>query len=433
MKSPIAKISDMTILLVTALLTGLTACSTHEAYTLDLMPAPEVYTDGAFHSLFNLDIPIQSPAHGILYATCRKPDTDNKHFYLNERGLNLRLGRARFEIGPQDLTWEEAKRISLLKDRPDKLPLKVIDVDEFGILNRTITTFTPSELIPFNPDLAADKFASQINAQISRSKHKDAFIYVHGYKVVFSNPILVSAELWHFLGYDGAFIAYAWPSTPSRWAYFSDIETAEIAAFNLRTLIEFLAQETNVEKIHIIGYSAGTRVVTSALHQLALLNVCEEKTELSKKTRIGHVILVASDVDRQIFGAYLVDGILKSGQSTSVYISGEDKALGLSKWIFGRKRLGQIWMGALTPEVLAYLSQKSNLKIIDVTGIEGSSTGNGHAYFRSSPWVSSDIFMTLMHNLKPGKRGLVRPPDNPVWRFPENYISRLKAALNDTR
>jgi esterase/lipase superfamily enzyme len=394
------------------------------------MPAPEVYTDGTVDPFSNLDNPLQAPEYDILYATCRKPDIDGDQFYLNERGFILRLGRAETEVGPKGYSWKEARRVSLLKNRTDKFPIMVSGVDEIGILNRSITMFSPQELIPKNSDAAADLFAKRINAKLAISRKKDVFIYVHGYKVVFSNPILVSAELWHFLGYDGVFVAFAWPSTPSRWAYFSDIETTEIAAHNLRTFIEYLAEETGAERLHIIGYSAGTRVVAKALHQLALLHPEAEKETVQEKIRIGHVILVGSDVDRQLFAAYLVDGLLRMAQSTSVYVSAEDKALGLSKWLFRRQRLGQMWPeAALNLEVIGYLNSTPELQVIDVTGIEGSTTGNGHAYFRNSPWVSSDILMTLMHDLDPDKRGLVRLPDRPVWRFPEDYIRRLRAAL----
>jgi len=64
-----------------------------------------------------------------------------------------------------------------------------------------------------------------------------------------------------------------------------------------------------------------------------------------------------------------------------------------------------------------------------VTAVEGSDTGNGHGYFRSSPWVSSDLLMTLMHDLDPEDRGLVRLPGQPLWTFPDDYIERLRAAL----
>jgi esterase/lipase superfamily enzyme len=409
---------------------GMTACSKKQIHTVDLMPAPEIYADGTIDPFAELaEDPTQAQGYDILYATCRKPDSNGDDYYSNERGLVLRLGRAKTETGPEGIDWEMARRVSLLKNRTDKYPVKLSGVDEIGILNHSITVFTPSELITDNPEEAGRRFAEKINGKLSHSNKKDIFIDVHGYKVIFSNPILVSAEIWHFLGYEGAFIAYAWPSTPSRWAYFSDIETAEIASHNLRRMIEYLAEETDAERLHIIGYSAGTRVVAKALHQLALMHTGDEKEAVQRKVRIGHVVLVGSDVDRQTFGAYLVGGLLNVARTISVYVSTQDKALGLSQWLFRRQRLGQMWPEVLSPQAIGYLNRTPELKIIDVTGIEGSAEGNGHSYFRTSPWVSSDILMTLMHDLDPDERGLVRPPGDPEWRFPDDYPDRLKNAL----
>jgi esterase/lipase superfamily enzyme len=429
-KDPGFKYAETNLLLMLILLAMVTCCSKSSTHTVELMPTPEVYADGTVDPFTNLDNdPSQLPEYDILYATCRKPDTDGTEYYSNERGFVLRLGRAETEIGPEGYSWEKSRRISLLKNRTDKYPVSVSGVDEIGIMDRTITVFTPTALVPGTHDEAARRFAEKINAKLMVSSKKDVYVYVHGYKVVFSNPILVSAELWHFLGYDGVFIAYAWPSTPSRWAYFSDIETAEIAAHNLRRLMEYLAEETDAERLHIIGYSAGTRVALKTLHQMAMLYADEEKATIQKRVRIGHVILIGSDMDRQVFGAYLVDGLLKTADSMSVYVSSQDRALGLSRWLFRRKRLGQMWQGSMNPEVINYLTSTSELNIIDVSGIEGSATGNGHAYFRKSPWVSSDILMTLMYDLEPDQRGLIRSPNNPVWLFAEDYIQRLRAAL----
>ncbi|MEJ2604719.1 MAG: hypothetical protein P8172_15805, partial [Gammaproteobacteria bacterium] len=64
---------------------------------------------------------------------------------------------------------------------------------------------------------------------------------------------------------------------------------------------------------------------------------------------------------------------------------------------------------------------------------EGSTTGNGHAYFRASPWVSSDILMTLLYDLPPQERGLVRSPSMPMWIFPEDYPRRMREALASSK
>ena len=91
-----------------------------------------------------------------------------------------------------------------------------------------------------NPHAPAAQFAKAVNLKLATSSRKHVFIYLHGYKVTFENPVLVATELWHYLGYDGVFIAYAWPATPSRWAYLKDAETAGGYARNLRISWNFL-------------------------------------------------------------------------------------------------------------------------------------------------------------------------------------------------
>jgi esterase/lipase superfamily enzyme len=375
---------------------------------------------------------MEAPYFGMLYASDRKPISEpGEPYYSNNRGFELRLGKAGVKMGEGQYTWEEARQISLLKNRGGNYPLRVTAVEEIGILDRSVTVFTPPEKIPPDPKAPGKQFAELINAKLAISKKKDVYIYVHGYKVVFSNPILVATELWHYTAYDGVFIAFAWPSTPRKTAYMSDLETAVLSAYNLRKLVEFLAEDTETERIHILGYSAGTRVVLNALSQLMFMHKDEGSPTLSRRLRIGRVILVGSDFDRLLFGALLDEGILDTMETMTIYVSRHDKALGLSRWIFKRDRLGQFNQEDLDPTVAQYLKRTPKLDFIDVSDVEGATKGNGHAYFRNSPWASSDILMALMYDLEPDERGLVTTPERPVWTFPEDYIKRLKTALKD--
>jgi len=413
------------------LLFNLTACAKKQpSNQLFLMPAPDVYDKGAINPFIDTHPMENIPYEGILYATDRKPagEDDKEDYYLNERGFLLRLGVGKIQLGAEKMTWEEAREISLLKNRSDKFPLKITAVEETGILAESYSHF----ILPKVTDIEepGKKFAAKINAKLAKSKRKDIYIYVHGYKVVFENPLLVATELWHFLGYDGVFIAYSWPSTPKTFAYFSDLETTSLSAYNLRILLEYLAKDTDAENIHIIGYSAGTRVVINALNQLALIYQDEDKETFRKSLRIGHVILTGSDFDRQLFGAYVDEGILKVTKSFTIYLSEMDKALGMSKWVFKRDRLGQIWdESIMTEHIVEWLWETDEITFIDVKDAEKSSTGNGHAYFRKSPWVSSDILSTLMYDLTPEERSLQRTREWPMWKFPPDYIKTLGERL----
>jgi len=411
----------------------LNSCASQPKDQILLMPAPDVFDRGDWDPFTDRDPIKDIPYGGILYATDREPAREKGQYYLDDRGHVLRLGIARVKAGKEGMTWEEARRISLLKKRPEDYPLKVTAVDEVGILDRSINVLTDSRVDKDQRQLPGEQFAAKVNAKLAISRVKDVFIYVHGYKVVFENPLLVASELWHFLGYEGVFIAFAWPSTPDTLAYFSDLETAALSAGNLRILIQYLAEKTDARRIHIIGYSAGTRVVAQALDQLALMHACPDRSGSAKALRIGHVILTGSDIDAHIFGSYLMNGILNVIDNLTIYASEKDKALGVSRWVFGRDRLGQIVSIDLSEDAASYLRWNKKLVVINATDTPGADSGNGHAYFRQSPSTSSDILATLTFGLKPEERGLEQTGGRPIWTFPADYIDRLRAALIKAR
>ena len=85
----------------------------------------------------------------------------------------------------------------------------------------------------------------------------------------------------------------------------------------------------------------------------------------------------------------------------------------------------------MPPRVAEFIEKTPSLEVIDVTDAAASTSGNGHAYFRASPWVSSDILTALAYDIEPAKRGLEKKGDEPVWSFPPDYIDRLRKVLSE--
>ena len=72
----------------------------------------------------------------------------------------------------------------------------------------------------------------------------------------------------------------------------------------------------------------------------------------------------------------------------------------------------------------------ARVSVVDVSEADSARKGNGHGYLRGSPWVSSDLLMSLAYGLPPAERGLVRKaPGVALWTFPPDYIPRLRVAL----
>jgi esterase/lipase superfamily enzyme len=412
----------------------LSGCAGSPPRSLDLMPAPAAYeqSEKPFGPAATTT-PDGLGALDMLYATNRAPAAagyqGEERYYSGERGYLVRVGSADINFGDSDITWDEAREISLLKNRPGSFPLKVRGIQEAGILASSVSVFTPEEIAATVDDRPSRDFVRELENRLARSPVKDIFIYVHGYKVNFENPLLVAAEMWHFLGHEGAFIAFSWPSTPARLAYMKDIETARVSAWGLRQFLDFLARETSAERIHIVAYSAGTRVVLTTLYELALIHQRDSEAEARNATRLGNVILVGSDVDTGTFASYIIDGLLRVQDHLSIYTSPSDKALHLSEKIFAHRRVGEILPGTLDERMRQFAASSSQFALIDVADADHFDDGNGHAYFRTSPWVSSDILMTLRYGLAPAERGLEQRGDSPVWRFPHDYLSRFESAL----
>jgi esterase/lipase superfamily enzyme len=313
------------------------------------------------------------------------------------------------------------------------LLLEVRDADELGVLPTTETPFADAGIGPAAREAGPRDFAAAVDRSLADGAGRDIYVYVHGYKVIFENAVAVSSELWHYLDYEGSFIAFAWPATPRRLAYLGDLETAEASAIALRHFLRYLASDTQARRIHVIGYSAGTRVVMAALAGLAASRPANA-AEAGGCCRIGQVVLLGSDMDRELMALQIADGALDLVDGVTLYVSSSDRALRLARRLYGRERAGEAFAeGQPSPTARAWLDAHPKLAIIDVTDAAGSTEENGHRYFRKSPWVSSDMLMTLRFGLGPETRGLTRAGGSPMWRFPPDYVERLAAAVRVAR
>lgn len=391
---------------------------------IELMPSPVVYSETNFSPFLAEEGEELAAQSKLFFVTDREKagPEDKQPYYTNQRGQLSRAGTVDVELSPTVQNWEDFVDVTLQGSRDRKYLLNVADVTEIGVLPYSVADLYQSPPTDVEMDAAGKNFAIAINAQLALSQNKDIHIYIHGYNVDFEYSTLIAREIEHFLGYQGAFITYNWAATPNRFAYFKDQETATATRRNLRSLIEFLSDNTNAKRINLIGYSAGSRLAFEVTYQIALLN------RSGSGPRLGDVILVSSDLDRSYFGHALADGILDAVDQLSIYTSGTDAALGMSSFVFGRDRLGQSWNkdgSDVWPALEEKLASLKNLEIIDVTDAEESSVGNGHSFFRTSPWASSDIFLSLLTSLTAKERGLLRPEGKSVWTFPPDYPQRL--------
>lgn len=407
------------------LLTGVVGCATPSQRVMAFMPPPVVTGRDTVLPL----APAENDASAnplVLYATVRAPLAQlDSGVYSDARGTAVIVGAAEVAPVAPGITWQGLADLSALRTAATRPTIRLKATVPFGPLQLSDRLFLDGDA-EAPPDTAARaRFRHVLAAQLTRRGTRDVTVYVHGYRAAFDGPVLLSAELWHYSNYDGVVIPFTWPSHLGRLDYFGDTETARYAAPFLRDFLGFLATDTVVRRIHVLGYSAGTRMVAAALHQLALQHRGLRPEEIRRRTKLGHVLLVSSDVDRGIFGGYLSDGLLAVQEHLTLYESPRDRVLGMASFAFGQRRLGQLDIEALSPAARRVLAQGDRLTLISVGRALGADRGTGHAYFRESPWVSADLLSTLRYGLTPAERGLSLRPDGPVWYFPADYAERL--------
>ncbi len=407
---------------------ALAGCASGSYDSVALMPPPLLHQTGGFDPYGGLTPESFAEQSALLYVTDRKPGEGDDRPYADARGHLLRAGVATVRATPPFRDWEDVRSVTIEGRRAQDYVLSVGQVEEIGVLPVGLTSFNVEAPADAALEEAAAEFAARIDRQLALSGSQDAVIFVHGYNVGFEYPLLVSKELQHYLGYRGAFITFAWPATPSRLAYFQDLETTDATVRTLRMFAQFRTERTRARRIHLIGYSAGSRIAFGAAYRVALEAAAAPAGD--SPARLGDLILLGSDIDPVYFLQGVAHGLLDATDRVAVYMSETDSALGLSNFVFAQRRLGE----TLGPEDLsdaleARLAPLDRLEFIDVSGADGAEAGNGHWYFRSSPWVSSDLLFGLLSDLRPADRGLTRAPGKAVWRFPEDYADRLRQAV----
>ena len=134
-----------------------------KGFTLNFMPAPAAISHGVLDPLEDNRPVAELPGGGMLYATDRAPATARGgSFYQSARGLALRVGEAKIAVGQADITWDEARRISLLKNQPSSYPLSVTAVEEFGVLHSSVGVYGPliETEVATDPTAAGRRFAA---------------------------------------------------------------------------------------------------------------------------------------------------------------------------------------------------------------------------------------------------------------------------------
>jgi esterase/lipase superfamily enzyme len=237
----------------------------------------------------------------------------------------------------------------------------------------------PMEKDPFFQDLAA---------RVDKSKKKELLIFIHGYNVTFGEAARRTAQIAVDLDFDGAAIAYSWPSAGKFLSYLSDGRAAEGSIPHLEAFLAEIAERAHAQRVHLIAHSMGNRVMSEAL--LAI----NQKRRPQDGPLFREIVMAAPDVP--IDRIKIVESaMLPEANRVTLYASRNDDALLLSHLINRVARAGEKIEDAVLPGIDA----------VDASAVRTDFLG--HSYFAASMSVITDIKQLLELDATPQLRKLL--------------------------
>jgi esterase/lipase superfamily enzyme len=254
--------------------------------------------------------------------------------------------------------------------------------------------------------LSQDEALAKLRTAVQESPHKSLLIVVWGFRDWFRSAALKTAYTAYVLDINTPVLLFDWPGNQGDGSsgYRASQEVASKSAPDLGRTLARVIRETGAERVWLMGSSMGCDVICQAFAWL------ETQPELFKGLpKIDHVILSAPDVAADAFDDKFAERIHAVANHLTAYVSSNDRALLMSHFLNGGRRLGRKAEVSTPPEErsstyefeeaaeLLDLQAKGALKntdVVDATPV--NRTRNLHHFFTDSPEFFDDLYRHLL-------------------------------------
>jgi esterase/lipase superfamily enzyme len=304
--------------------------------------------------------------------------------------------RADLQYGYLDVTIPRSHQEAQLETQPRWVEL-TFSTDQAAMRSQYILL---DKVMP----LDKSEFVRALHQQISESKFKDVFIFVHGFNNTFEDAARRTAQMAYDLDFDGTPMMYSWPSQGSATAYAVDEAAVGISGRRLADFMETVVAQSGAQRIHLIAHSMGNRALLEALQTYLAKRAPDNRRHI-----FGQIVFTAPDVDRDYFSD-AIQSMAESAERITLYASDNDLALRSSQFIHGAPRAGT------AGDVIVKLA---GLDSIDMSSVPADALG--HSYFAANSGAIYDIFRLLWRGDPPPDRcGMSHPKMTntlTVWSF----------------
>ncbi len=220
------------------------------------------------------------------------------------------------------------------------------------------------------------------------AEDRQALVYIHGFNTKFDQAAIQAAQLKVDLKHLGPVAFFSWPTLGNVAGYSVDAAASDYSEGALRNFLYDFASRSDVSAVHIIAHSMGNRALLRVIDSLV-------RGENLRKISFGQIILAAPDIDTGLF-SQLSSAYAEISVRSTIYVSNNDRAIGLSAMTYNYPRVG------LTPPVTI----APGIDTVDVSDVNLGFWGHGYA--REVKSVMADISELLRDGTPPERRFGVR-------------------------
>lgn len=198
-------------------------------------------------------------------------------------------------------------------------------------------------------------FNTAVSAVAKSTKRSTVLVFVHGFNNRFDEAVYRFAQIVQDSKAPVIPVLFSWPSKGivTLDAYKSDVERVNESRGALKQVLESIALNRNINGITVLCHSMGCLAALEALG--------------SKSIHVKNVLLVAPDVDVDVFRAELQQ-MGRPRPRIALFVSHDDQALKLSKSIWeGKTRLGD----ATGQDSALSDFERQGILVFDVTDLQG--------------------------------------------------------------
>jgi len=256
--------------------------------------------------------------------------------------------------------------------------------------------------IAFKGVLPMDKaeFFQQLAWDVAQSPGRKLMVFVHGYNVEFSDAARRVAQFATDPKFSGPVVLFSWPSQGDLTGYTVDETNAEWAQPHLVEVLNDLLDRARAKKIYLVAHSMGARLLARAYITLTA------DRWMYGAGNVRELVLVAPDIDADLFRRDIAPRLAESGVHVTVYASSGDRALMASKAFHGYPRAGD------SGDDLVIVP---GVETVAVTEAEGGLLG--HSYFAEDRRIMEDIFSLLQTGQRADSRFGLAAVDTEQGRY----------------